>query len=323
MKQPLVSVVIPIYNVEKYLEECFDSVINQSYGNLEIVLVDDGSTDTSGQIADALGETDSRVVVVHKPNGGLSDARNAGISIARGDYITFIDSDDYVDVAYIEELIDTAITSASDIVQSNNSRNPNDLSKGSRQKTELSGSDAFVELMKFKTISPTAWGKLYKTSIFSDNKIHFPVGRLHEDTAVLYKLVYLANKVSCIDSVLYYYRINQNSIMTASYTQKHYESVEQYHNELDSFIAMNGLNLGTANLSRHKALRLLSVLNKLAINNEHHSEAYRTFKQQFISLSRQSNSPICLIALVPVNFPVFFRSSKAILPKVRMILGKV
>lgn len=319
---PLVSMVVPVYNVEEYLEECFDSIITQTYKNIEIFLINDGSTDNSGKIASKLAQNDSRVTVIHKENGGLSDARNAGMKIARGEYITFIDSDDYVDKNFVKNLVRLAEETDADIVQCNNSRRSDQLGDGSAKYVSMSGKDAFIELMKFKTVSPTAWGKLYRMVLFSNNDLVFPVGRLHEDTAVLYKLVYLANRVVCSDLVLYYYRMNSVSIMTASYTKKHYESVAKYHEELDGFIIKNEINIDKKVIYKHKALRLLSVLNKLALYGKENSAVYRKFKLEYKELSGKAHSLVCVIGIIPVILPSVFRGIKDVTPKIRKVLGK-
>lgn len=318
---PLVSVIVPIYNVEQYLEECFESIKNQSYENIEIILVDDGATDSSGKIADRLAKNHKKTQVIHKKNGGLSDARNAGMKIAKGEYITFVDSDDMISVDFIDTLLNLAVSTGADIAQGNNSRKIEGLSKGSKQTATLTGNDAFVALMKYKTISPTAWGKLYKASLFRDNAIEFPVGRIHEDTAVLYKLIYLAANVSCINTVLYFYRMNDNSIMTASYTERHYSSVVKYHEELDEFIAENNIAVDMKVIYKHKALRLLSVLNKLALANER-TGTYQTFLRDYKSLSVEAGALVCIAGILPARFPSIFVAAKKIAPAMRKALGK-
>jgi len=323
MKEPLVSIILPVYNVEKYLEECFISVKSQTYKNIEIIIVDDGATDDSGKIADKLAAEDKRTVVLHKTNGGLSDARNKGMKIAKGEYITFVDSDDAIDKKFIEILVRHAQKNNADITQCNNSRNLEDFSKGSGRPTVLTGKNAFVSLMKYKTIAPTAWGKLYKKSLFTNNNLDFPIGRIHEDTAVLYRLIYNADTIVCIDLVMYYYRLNNDSIMTSNYTAKHYESVIQYHDELDEFIQKNTINLSKQTLSKHKALRLLSVLNKLALHNQHHTQAYNTLREDYTRHSRHSFSPICFIGIIPASYPILFQATKRATPIVRRVLGKI
>lgn len=323
MTGPLVSIVIPIYNVEKYLEECFDAVVGQTYKNIEIIMVNDGSTDESGIIADTLAQNDARTVVIHKENGGLSDARNTGMRLAKGKYVTFIDSDDYVDIRFIEKLLESAEKMGADIVQCDNSRDADRLGGGAGRPVSLSGRDAFVELMKFKIVSPTAWGKLYRLSLFRDNNLEFPVGRLHEDTAILYKLVYFANKVVCLDKILYYYRVNNNSITTSSYTENHYGSVVRYHDELHDFMLSNMIYIEEAVICRHKAFRILSVLNKLALRNEEGMAIYVSFRRQYIHLAARSRSLTIFIGIIPVVMPVSFRVARRLTPVIRKILGKV
>lgn len=323
MKQPLVSVVIPVYNVEQYLEECFSSVVKQSYENIEIILVDDGSTDASGELADTLAAKDSRAFVIHKKNGGLSDARNTGISIAKGEYITFVDSDDWIDVEFIDKLAQLVISQGADVAQCDNTRDEGALQRGSGDTFVLNGKDAFKELIKFKTVSPTAWGKLYKTALFKNNNLKFPTGRLHEDTAILYKLVYLAKKVAFINEALYYYRLNANSIMTASYTELHYSSVTLYHEELDEFILEHQILLQDNLLNRHKAMRILSVLNKIANSKELKPSVYAKFQKEYYGFSIKSRDAVCLVGIVPVSLPIIFRAASKASPMIRRRLGKV
>lgn len=322
MTDPLVSIVIPVYNVEEYLEECFNAVVEQTYENIEIILIDDGSTDDSGVIGDRLVQNESRAILVHKDNGGLSDARNVGIRLAKGEYITFVDSDDYIDKRFIEKLLKSAVKAGADIVQCDNSRNASLLGKGSNKFAVMSGQEAFIELMKFRIVSPTAWGKLYRLSLFRGNNLEFPIGRLHEDTAILYKLVYFANTIVCLDMILYYYRINYSSIMTSVYTKNHYESVVKYHDELDEFIHDNQVVIDKTAVYKHKALRLLSVLSKLAQNKAKMGIVYNNFQQEYVRLFLKSHSIVCLFGIVPVFLPSIFRIARVFNPVIRNILGK-
>jgi len=326
-KNPLVSIVVPVYNVEKYLEECFYSITSQTYKNIEIILVNDGSTDNSGKLAGELAKQDLRVVVIHKDNSGPSDTRNIGIDAAKGQYITFIDSDDLVEKCFIEILLISAIESDATTVQCDNSRNTNKLGQGSGESAILSGKDAFVELLNYNTISPVVWGKLYKMSLFQDNNFKFPTGRLHEDTAILYKLIYFSKAVVCINKILYYYRVNRNSIMnsmvSSSYTMDHYGSVVTYHKELDEFININKVDIDSVVISRHKSLRLLSVLNKLALHKLEKDDIYDRFKKEYLVASSNSHDLICLFGRLPVRIPVIFRAGQAVTPIARGLLGKV
>lgn len=321
-KSPLVSVIIPVYNVEGYLKECFESVVAQTYENIEIILVNDGSTDSSGKIADMLALGESRASVIHKKNGGLSDARNRGLEAAKGKYVTFIDSDDYVDKTFVEKLLKLTQETGADIAQCDNTRTPRRLGRGTDGSTVLSGPDAFLKLMKYRVVSPTAWGKLYRASLFRDNNLFFPVARIHEDTALLYKLVYCSDKVACLNRALYYYRKNENSIMTAKYSVKHYGSVVQYFQELDEFITKNNISIKNSMLNRHKALRLLSILNKLSLSNEGKSKDYAELREKYIQHSIRSQSFSCILGSFFVFAPTTFRATKAILPTIRSMLGK-
>ena len=189
----LISVVVPIYNVEAYLKECIDSIVAQTYRDIEIILVDDGSTDHCGQICDSY--QDSRIRVFHNENYGLSATRNFGIKKSRGEYIYFIDSDDWIDPFVLEEAV-------------KNIGNADILCFGSKN-ANYSGYEALLAHINGE-ISNVVWNKLYKRHCFDD--IRFPDGRLMEDTATTYKLLYQAKRVSCIEFNGYHYREREGSI---------------------------------------------------------------------------------------------------------------
>lgn len=210
-----VTVVVPVYNVEKYLKESLYSVINQSYRNLDIILVDDGSTDSSGSICDSFASQDSRIRVVHKENGGLSEARNTAIQIAKGRYITFIDSDDIVSKNMIDYLWRTIKSDGSDISICNFScfskKLPSSCNKEEYNKPEYMSGVAGIKLMFYQIDSDvSASYKLYRTVLFDE--IRYPKGLIFEDLATTYKLFLIANKVSYINVPLYYYRQREGSI---------------------------------------------------------------------------------------------------------------
>jgi len=199
MDKGKVSVIVPVFNVEEYLSKCLDSIINQSYYNLEIILIDDGSTDLSSFICDEYCSLDSRVVVVHKTNGGLSDARNTGINLATGEFFCFIDSDDYIDVNMIEELINLLSFHDADIAVCDFLEvSPNmDISKISlnNETIEIISNIEELENLFSKNYLQTvvSWNKLYKKELF--NNIRFPVGKLHEDEFTTYKIIFQAKKI--------------------------------------------------------------------------------------------------------------------------------
>ena len=217
----LISIIVPVYNVEEYLKECIDSILNQTYKNLEIILVNDGSTDKSGSICEDYAKVDSRIKVVHKKNGGLSDARNLGLDRALGEYVIFIDSDDYIDQRMCEILLNYANKYSVDIVSCNFKRVfENNIIEFNvplfKEKIKIFTNDEVLEKY-FLTLAPeifATWNKLYKKSLFfTDEKIRFPVNRLHEDIATTYRLYAESKKVVLLNELLYNYRQRSNSIM--------------------------------------------------------------------------------------------------------------
>ena len=217
----LISVVIPVYKVEPYLRRCVQSVIDQSYHNLEIILVDDGSPDNCGKICDELAEQDARIIVYHKENGGLSDARNFGTERATGTYITFIDSDDYVSVDYIAYLYSLLTENNGDISCCSMSKTNGDIATyGINESLPdvqlLTGIEACEQLFNRKLYITlvTACGKLYKSKIV---KLYpFPKGRVHEDEATTCKYYYVSKKVVVGNRCLYAYFHNLNGITKSS-----------------------------------------------------------------------------------------------------------
>lgn len=219
MCQPLISVIVPVYNVEKYLKKCVDSILAQTYANLEIILVDDGSPDNCPAICDEYSKKDSRIVVIHKENGGLSDARNAGLEIARGEYIGFVDSDDYIAPEMYEVLLFTAQKNDADIALCNYIRVNEDYEKiesdtiGKRATDRKYSREEFIcELMQpYGDYYIVAWNKLYKSSIFCG--LCFEVGKQHEDQFIIHYIVDRCNIIASTKRDLYYYVQRKGSIM--------------------------------------------------------------------------------------------------------------
>lgn len=219
MDNPLISVIVPIYKVEPYLRRCIDSIVNQTYTNLEIILVDDGSPDGCPAICDEYAAKDNRIVVIHKENGGLSDARNAGLDICKGEYITFVDSDDWIADCFIEVLASSIQDTNAEISICNYIRTSNSYSATIKanevNKKVLSSTEAVKKLWsKDKIAFVTAWGKIYKNNLW--NKLRFPKGLIHEDEYITYKLLYCAKKTVFVDIPLYFYYQRVESIMAGS-----------------------------------------------------------------------------------------------------------
>ena len=225
---PLISVIIPIYNVEKYLARCVDSIVNQTYKNLEIILVDDGSPDLCPQMCDDYAEKESRIKVVHKKNGGLSDARNAGMAVATGEYISFIDSDDYVSDDFFECLLDVMNKENSDIAECSvvklyEDNRFDEFSDDLSVKT-YDTQDAMSALIAENPFHQHVWNKLYKTELVKD--IPYAVGKLNEDEFWTYQVFGRANKVSKLNNTMYYYFQRNSSIMGVGYNIRRLDALE-------------------------------------------------------------------------------------------------
>lgn len=211
----MVSIIVPVYNVIEYIDKCIISIIQQTYVNLEIILVDDGSTDGSEKICDAYAKKDERVRVIHKPNGGLSDARNVGIDKSNGEYIAFVDADDYIELTFVENMLNEAKKNNSDIVQCAYERV---YQNGKCKQYIISAmcidgnkvDDMVVRKRLNSECFDIAPNKLYKRKLWEN--IRFPKGRIHEDYATIYKIIYLANRMTILDQVLYYYVQREGSI---------------------------------------------------------------------------------------------------------------
>lgn len=207
MSSNLVSVIVPVYKVEQYLNRCVSSIIRQSYANLEIILVDDGSPDRCPQLCDEWALQDSRIKVIHKENGGLSDARNAGIKKACGKYICFVDSDDYISSKFVETLYELIHMYNTDIsavsLKEVSSINQENVVSSHAENIVFEGEAALKELFSNDTFANYAWNKMYKRDLFEDVK--FPVGRKMEDLGTTYKLLLKAERIAYSTEVLYYY----------------------------------------------------------------------------------------------------------------------
>lgn len=214
----LISVVVPVYNVEKYLKRCIESILNQTYKNLEIILVDDGSKDKSGQICDEYSKKDERIKVIHKENGGLSDARNVGVENGLGKYICFIDSDDYIDVKFLENLYliikkynaDISVCCYKIVYENSNYLK---IEERREFKEEIWNKEqSYKELLLFGKLENYIWNKLFKKSLF--NGICFPNGKKMEDIGTTYLLLDKAKKIVKTNYVGYFYMQRKGSIMS-------------------------------------------------------------------------------------------------------------
>lgn len=222
-KNILVSVIVPVYNVEQYIEECINSLIRQTHANVEIILIDDGSTDNSKDICDFYQNEDNRIKVVHQRNAGQAAARNHGIAIAKGEYLLFVDSDDYVSEQYIKNLLEIAIVYKADVVTCYEQKFWNSKAKNiekikNRNISVYTASEALELLCYQKEFSQGPCGKLIKNTIMTN--IRFPLNVGYEDMAVVYKMFDCANLIVRVPEYLYFYRQRANSTMHQKYTKK-------------------------------------------------------------------------------------------------------
>lgn len=225
--QELISVIVPIYKVESYLDRCIQSIVNQTYKNLEIILVDDGSPDRCPIICDQWGEKDQRVKVIHKRNGGLSDARNAGMKIMTGDYVSYIDSDDWIAEDMYETLLTAIKKNNADICECSFERisivPQNTRKQQDNSVTILDRESALLAAVKEK-VQPVVWNKLYKKEIVE--ALWFEVGKCNEDEFFTYKAIDRAEKIVQIPYVGYYYFFREDSIINETYTIKRLDGLE-------------------------------------------------------------------------------------------------
>ena len=267
MQNELVSVVVPIYNVQAYLPQCIESILGQSYRNIEIILVDDGSPDESPAICDAYQKKDSRIRVIHKENGGLSDARNAGTAIAQGEYITYVDSDDWIDTEYVEKLLRAAQKYCAEMTVCGlgSTKTREEPPKRNGKECVLTGKEALYKILYQNEMDVSACGKLIRTQIAQ--KHLFPKGKLFEDLATTYQYVIECKTVVYIGEDLYFYYQNPTSITQSKPNRKRLQIVPIV-NELVQEVVQEYPDLQAAAMARKfsvycYAIRQLNRLNDL------------------------------------------------------------
>lgn len=237
----LISVIVPIYNVEMYLKRCIDSILQQSYTNFELILIDDGSIDNCPKICDQYALQDNRIKVIHKKNGGLSDARNRGLNLAEGKYVTFIDSDDKVSRYFLEYLYLAISNNDCEIAICDfiNFSSENEINY---DVVYNNGNTYSPEEMLWKIYSnchheyiesTVAWNKMYKKELFDD--ISFPIGKIHEDEATTYKLYWKAKKIVKIPCKLYFYFYNKDGIMNKKFNSNRLDYLEALNDRYDFY----------------------------------------------------------------------------------------
>lgn len=315
-----ISIIVPVYNVQDYLEFCIESILNQTFKNFELILVDDGSTDLSGKICDIYKEKDNRIKVIHKPNGGQSSARNAGIDVATGKYIGFVDSDDSIHPKMYEVLYNLIKKYKSDISGCNYKRTY-DISSKEHENLNL---DEVIEMSNIESIEKlydkdlgvklvVPWNKLYNKRLF-DN-IRYKVGRIHEDEFIAHRILYNCKKITYVDNELYYYLQREGSIM----------SKKTYKRKVDALLAQSdrmrfcnkiGLKSMSDNICKIYEYEFFNLYRQLlgegSANKEFLNEIRRDFILNLYILLRQKDINIkekisCLIfAISPKVYRICF-----------------
>lgn len=216
----LISIIVPIYNVDKYLEECIESLKNQTYKNLEIILINDGSADNSEQICREEAKQDNRIVFINKKNGGAASAKNKGLKVAKGDYITFVDSDDFIEPDMIEYMVNTIKKYNSDIIQCsfiNLYKNTEKFKQDKIVEQRISSKD-FLELFLTKWDSSLFWNKLFKRDVIEN--VFFKEGRCIDDEFFTYKCVINSKSIVTSNKIVYNYRMRKSGVMKSESSQK-------------------------------------------------------------------------------------------------------
>lgn len=298
----LVTVVIPVYNVKPYLRKCVKSVINQTYENLQILLIDDGSTDGSGTMCDKLGQEDSRIQVIHKANSGLGLTRNVGIEKAKGRYITFVDSDDYLSTDLIAQLYQGVKKCESEVCIAGFTRTNNNgdiLYQEKYREFNVTGSQrvssAFEKMLgslpeKHDSIKMSVWSNLYSTKIINEFKLRFVSERKIISEDIIWNAQYFSNinKVQFISAHGYFYRYNNNSL-SQSYKSDRFSKIISLYQILQAIIKENSLS----------ADALLRIQKQLFINVKSCiiQERQLKFTQQIKNIRKMVNNDVLTLAL--------------------------
>lgn len=278
MSKPLLSVIIPVYQVEKYIGQCLDSVLAQTYINLDIILVDDGGTDSSVDICREYQKKDARIRIISQENRGLSKARNVGVEHAKGELITFIDSDDFINPKMFEKMISYIYEYDLDIISCTSTR---------KEVISEIGSGEFVIYDHYTAVSMglrddnvSAWGKIYKKNLLE--KVHFPEGRVFEDLGTLYKIFNECKKVGWLDYQFYHYIKRENSITQRSFRVKpKYDSLYLNHEKI-SFAKHHGYHDELHYIHGELIKNAMSLLTVFYSNMDmiaEHEQEYKNTKQ--------------------------------------------
>ena len=246
MPAPKISVIVPVYNVEKYIRQCLDSVVNQTLKDIEIIIIIDGSTDGSEHIAKEFAETCSNITLIKTENRGLAAARNEGIKQAKGSYLSFVDSDDWIDLNMLEEMYSSATEHQTDIVACNfvfeYENGPCDVQPDMQSKLITDRNDAFHDVLLSQNMNNCAWNKIYKRSLFDDTDIRFTEGRYFEDLYPMLQWINLCNTIYLTNKPFYHYRRSRTGSITAKFSQKHIDDYSFLTENVQNWLSSNHLS---------------------------------------------------------------------------------
>lgn len=287
---PLISVIVPVYNVENYVGKCIESILQQVYTNIEILLVNDGSKDSSGKICNDYATKDDRIIVLNKENGGLSDARNFAIDRAKGEYFVFIDSDDMVSSIYVETLhhlisqykTNMAVTLAHHFKENEAIIVPEEVT----QECKFSRIEALESMLYQRDFDTSAWAKIYHKSLFET--IRYPKGLIYEDVPTTYKLILKSNGVAFKNQKNYYYLLRDNSIEGSPFSPKKFESVKIIINDLHK-AAQENPQLQNAFYCRILSL-ILHVMFETPKNSDYERNLFEIMKKYRVSVLKDKDA---------------------------------
>ena len=285
--QEKISIIVPVYKVEQYLDKCVKSIINQTYKNLEILLVDDGSPDSCPKMCDEWAKKDERIKVIHKQNGGLSDARNAAIDVATGKYIMFVDSDDYLDENICTILYDLikkynatfSMCDAKDI-QENKPEIITEASVEEIKETVFEGEEILPLMLKNNIkYFMTAWAKLYKKDLFKT--LRYDVGKIHEDEFILHKLLINTKKIVHINKQMYFYLQRSGSITQTKAEKSYSDILEAFENRFEFLLNNTKYQKQTIRYAVNFCRRRYTQIKKAKLSKELAKKYFETYKKYY------------------------------------------
>lgn len=325
----LISVIVPIYNVEKYLAKCLDSILNQTYRNLEVILVDDGSLDGSSKICDIYAKRDNRIIVVHQRNGGLSVARNRGLEIAKGDFIGFVDSDDIIHNRMYEILYkhikdysaDISICNYSVVYEGDIIGNK-DIADIKESIIICNGHEALYNIgRKLGENTIVAWNKLYKRDLFRN--LRYVEGKIHEDEFIVHRIMDKAQIVVYSDLPLYNYLQRDNSIMGSKFNLKRLDMLEALEDRIEFFQEKGYTELYYNAIGSY--LNVLITYYYLA-RQDLEDNLYKTFRKSFMNLyksikkdklTRKTQIKCIVFAISPLLYRILYKIVKVLFSEIK------